>query len=474
MNATEALAMLSGLLCLCAATSALGGEEAAYPALVPPADTSAYGRHIQRTMTLLASSTPQKRNPVRILFYGQSITAGTWFKRVEADLKARFPHADLTVENRAISGFASQLLVRTALYDVIPFHPDLVVFHVYGSHHEYENLIKLIRTQTAAEVIMQSDHATKWPAPKAEGNFWETQKEWEDKMNYFLLPPIAEKYGCAFQPQRWEWTAYLKAHHLEPKALLSDNVHCNPHGQWLMAELVKRFLVHLPDAPKDEWKVLATDYEVGKDVKWEGGKLTLSFDGHRVVALAGAGEGGAAEVRIDGQSPAAFASCYTATRPNASPGGWFPSIKRITWEKTPVAEEWTATCRGFNEACDDFEFELSGSVTGADGKGRGKEKFVSASGRVAIEPQDWSFDYAKKVGKQAPPDGFQVKWKVEPMFAERYTAPKVEDPAREVQTVLANHLPDGKHTLELIAPNGKPPALKAIRVYRPAIREDVK
>ena len=38
----------------------------------PQADNR--GRNIQRTMTLLATSTPQKRNTVKILFYGRSIT----------------------------------------------------------------------------------------------------------------------------------------------------------------------------------------------------------------------------------------------------------------------------------------------------------------------------------------------------------------------------------------------------------------
>lgn len=447
--------------------------EPKYPPLVEPTDTSSYGQHIQRAMTLLATSTPEHRNTVRILFYGQSITAGTWHKRVEEDLKARFPNADLVVENHAISGFSSPLLLRTTMYDVIPFYPDLVVFHVYGSHDEYEKLIKLIRTHTSAEVVMQSDHASKWPEPKAEGNFWQTQKEWEDKMNYFLLPPIAAKYGCAFEPQRWEWTAYLKAHKLEPKDLLKDNVHPNPQGQWLMAELLKRFLVYLPNAPKDEWKDLVRTVEIGKDAAWKDGKLTVEFEGNRVVALAAPnpGSGATVEVHIDGKKPSEFPGCYTVTRPTTAPGGWFPTIKRIAWEKTPLLEDWTATCRGFDETCKDFEFEVKGSLTGADGKGRGKEKFLSTSGRVAIEPQDWSFDYGKNMSKQNPPDNFQVKWKVVPMYEDTYTAPKADDPAREVPTVLAGDLPNGKHTLELTAKDGKLPALKALRFHKPACKE---
>ena len=85
-----------------------------------------------------------------------AILAGDWdrAKQVADDLRRRFPHANLVVENRAIGGFASQLLVKTAETDLYPFYPDLVVFHVYGSHIEYENIIRRIRERTTAEILM--------------------------------------------------------------------------------------------------------------------------------------------------------------------------------------------------------------------------------------------------------------------------------------------------------------------------------
>jgi hypothetical protein len=112
-----------------------------YPAPKPPKDTSQYGRHFQRSMTLMATSTPQKRNTVRILFYGQSIVGQQWHTMVVEDLKKRFPHTDFVIENKAIGGFSSQLLVCTMHYDVLPLYPDLLVFHVYGAHDKFENTI---------------------------------------------------------------------------------------------------------------------------------------------------------------------------------------------------------------------------------------------------------------------------------------------------------------------------------------------
>ena len=88
---------------------------------------------------------------MRVLFYGQSITEQEWSKQVTEDLRKRFPNADLEIENRAIGGFASQLLIRPAEHDVYPFYPDLVIFHVFGANQQYEQIIKSIRSRTTAE-----------------------------------------------------------------------------------------------------------------------------------------------------------------------------------------------------------------------------------------------------------------------------------------------------------------------------------
>ncbi len=438
-----------------------------YPPPPPPRDTSGYGKHFQRSMTLMTTSTPARRNTVRLLFYGQSIVGQRWHTMVMDDLKRRFPHTDFVVKNKAIGGFGSQLLIRTLHYDLIPFYPDLLVFHVYGAHDKYEDIIREVRTRTTAEVIMQSDHANTWPEPKCTGNFWTKQKQWGDKMNYFLLPAIAEKYRCAWQPQRWEWVDYLKANNMQPKDLLTDTVHLNKQGRWLMAELLKRFLVYLPDAPRSEWEGMVTTYEVGKDVKWRDGQLKLSFDGNRVVALTGKGPGGKASVAIDGTSVSEHPECYTFTRPSGTPFIGWPAIKKITWKTPPVLETWEAVCSGFNDAHDEFTFTVKGSVTGPDGSGSAKETFVSESGRVVIEPEDWVFAFDRRVSKKRAPDDFKVTWKVALMGTDTYVSPEVKNPAKEYSTVLATNLENGRHVLVLEAEDGSAPPIKYIRVYKP-------
>ena len=190
--------------------SGLSGEAPSFPPANFP-DTSGWGRNIQRTMRLLATSTPATRNTVRILFYGQSITEQNWAKLVEDDLRRRFPNANLIVENRALAGFASQMLVKTAETDLYPFQPDLLIFHVYGAHNTYEDIIRRIRERTTAEILMQNDHVTK-PADFTEetdpAKLPPAGKHWDAFMNHNWLPSIAKKYGCELCDQRALWKAY--------------------------------------------------------------------------------------------------------------------------------------------------------------------------------------------------------------------------------------------------------------------------
>src|SRR5450755_1984382 len=133
--------LMLGMFCLLIVSGRAMAQKAVYPVPKNLGDPSKIGLGIQRTMTLLATSTPQHRNTVRILFYGQSITEQNWWQSVADDLKRRFPNANLIIENRALGGFASQLLVKTAETDLYSFYPDLMIFHVYGAHDQYENII---------------------------------------------------------------------------------------------------------------------------------------------------------------------------------------------------------------------------------------------------------------------------------------------------------------------------------------------
>lgn len=463
----------AGLLVLSGITALSAQEAAPFPAPKSLGDVKSYGKNIQRTMRLLETSTPEKRNNVKILFYGQSITEQAWAKQVADDLRKRYPNADLVIENRAIGGHASQLLVKTAEADLYPFQPDLVIFHVYGAHNSYEDILRNIRQRTTAEILQQNDHvnqeadlteetdAAKLP-PKGE--------HWGAFMNHNWLPSLSKKYSTEFCDQRKLWKTYLKDYDLKPSALLKDGVHLNPRGEYVMAEFVKAHLRHdaaLGASPAEGWVKTLT---VGKDIQWKDGVLRLEFEGNRVVAICKPGQAAPASVLIDGKKPSETAECYAFTRTSVYPQMNWPCLLRVGSNALRAAEDWTLTLKGISKDGTDFQYSLTGSKTGEDGSGDAKTKFVSKSGRVTFQPDDWNMVFARKVRSNEPPpaDGFKVTWKSYLLGTDEFVPPATAKPGVEATVTLVQGLANGKHVLEIRG--GDLSSITALRVYSPPLK----
>ena len=229
-------------------------------------EINAHGDPMANTRQVFQSGGAARSVPFRILFYGQSITEGAWPSQVVDIWRARYPHLAIVSENRAIGGFASPRLRRTIEADVADLSPDLVVFHVYGSHPEYEETIEILNRMTSADVILQTDHATAWPAPRCEmgvtffpskspgctGFPFRQQIGWSEYMSYHFVPTVALRYGFAVEPRLQRWTEQLQRRGLEPSDMLKDMVHLNEDGERMMAELFDAFvekLVHERKTP---------------------------------------------------------------------------------------------------------------------------------------------------------------------------------------------------------------------------------
>jgi len=438
-----------------------------YPPVPLAADRASFGSGIQRTMTLLATSTLRHRNTVRVLFYGQSITEQEWSKQVADWLRAKYPNANLIIENRAIGGHSSQLLWRTAEADLYPFQPDLLIFHVYGSHLDYEKIIRSVLQRTTAEVLLQSDHITKPeeladPATQPEP----TMSNWSAWWNQFFLPDLAKRLGhVELLNQRVLWRQYLNENHLAPGQLLKDGVHLNSWGCNVMAQLVEQHLVYRPEAPR-AWSSLVKD----EKPHWTGNRLELSFTGNRVDLIPSEADAGKkVRVLIDGRPPSAFPELYGVTRVSPWPRTNWPLILRTTAKQPRQLEDWTVN---FHEASEDgkaFSFDVVGSKTGPDGGGRNDATFVSNSGRVVIEPEDWNLAYCKAVFKSPIPADLKATWTVVPHFVDEPVFAAIADPGVEPFVTAAQGLSNGPHRLVLEAEPGSKPALKAIRIYRPPL-----
>jgi hypothetical protein len=466
--------ILAGILCV---TGAMAQQQPAVPAasaesrddfFVTP--SMPYVSRIQRVMKLLATSTPEHRHRVRILFYGQSITF-VWTDIVLNDLRARFPNADIVAENRAIGGFASPLLSETAESDLYPFYPDLLFLQDYGAlEPAMERIYANIRNRTTAEALVFTHHID-YSSDK------DNEKPKDDESA--KIRQLADKYGFEVVDVRPSWRKFLELNHLDRRKLLRDAIHLNAQGNDLMTKIVVPHLQYDPkQVPFGQDRVRY--YDAGGN-RLEGSfddatgtvlkqPLRMEFAGNRldVAAMPVAGALGTAQILIDGKKPSTFQGAYAATRTNTVPGANFVALRCMEFGPGVVAEDWALTITKINEPCTDFEYEVKGSVTGPDGRGTSRQKFTSRSGRLMIDPKRFSFAIGHQHSKKPVPIGFKVTWKVYGTFLDQWKPQIVRDKTNEDLYTLAQGLPNGRHVLEII-PNGDGDVpVRYLVVYQPA------
>ena len=402
---------------------------------------------IQRSMRQLSESTPESPNKLRVLFYGQSITAQSWTKTVEKDLRQRFPSVNFEFHNPAIGGFTSPNLVRTAEHDLYPWYPDLLIFHVYGPIEQYEEIIRNTRQRTTAEIILTTDHIH---VKKAESD----EIDESDDTHSAQIVEVAKKYDCMLVDLRAKWREHLQTKHLPAKELLRDHIHLNDEGCALMARLVGDELLRLPnlgDGAPSSGRI--------QKVAWDSlrrnpdGSQELPFEGNRIVAVSN-GQGAPkaeATVSLDGQRLESGLEMWAATLPSAGPFIWMPAIKQVRFERPPGVQKWTLSV--LPDSTPDgkrLHFKMDGSVTGPDGEGWSDQKFVSSSGQVVIEPSDWHVAWPLSYRKKTLPEGFQVSWSTY-----QTASPVYRSAPAHAQTVLVQGCANTGHVLRIEGETGK-------------------
>lgn len=424
-------------------------------------DTSEYGRYTSRTMHLLQNSTPAKPNTVKILVYGQSISAQNWWLSVKKDIEQKFPNANLVMENKAIGGFASQLLCKTVEMDVSFFYPDLVLLHIYGSDKMYDSVLHTIRSRTTAEIAIQTDHYT-------------GTSKWSDNMSYHILPKLAEKYKCDIINIRDPWKKFLKDNDLDSSQLLSDAVHLNEFGNMLMAELIKPLFTYKSKFEPDPFQLVKT-YNSDKDFKVTSKNFTFEFEGNRLDLILDNSEGKfTSTVWLDNKKPSEFQGTYFMSRPYNNKGdNWpwnLPAMIHVGKNTPWIAETWTLRFTEAKPPYDDFSFEIEGSSTGKEGSGKGSEDFVSPSGRVVIAKDDadnggeWHLKRSYKVVKAEVKTGDEIFWKTYSISLDGFNE-------KNTGTVtLFQGVPNTKHVLRITSAGNKKPPVKQIVVYKPFLQ----
>jgi len=414
------------------------------------------GQGIERTMARLEASSTAAPETVRILFYGQSITKQGWWRDVAKDLRSRYPHADLRIENRAIGGYSTQYLIRTMEADILPYHPDLIVFHDYGAEDLYEQIIRWIRSNTTSEILLQSDHVVWLPGEDDPAGGRRKSFDFQERHSFEWLPKIANQYGLGLVDIRGGWSEHLKRTQLSPKDLLRDSVHLNAKGEELYAGITRQYFVATPGAIPKPWVK-----EI--EAKWKGNRLELDFEGTRVDLVGGTSV--VVDVSVDQKRPAEVPVLYYHSRPTNTWDADWPMAMHVGKEKPLQVEEWIAKVTTRNESGTEFQFELYGSQTGFDGAGSSNKRFVSSSGRVILDPADYDVVRSYGLKKIPMPGSWQIRWSSLPRFIDPVL------PSSGTQTILYG-LPNSKHHLTLTAPAGSKPAIQKIRIYQPPLKDN--
>jgi hypothetical protein len=433
---------------------------------------------LARTLAIVRASTVAQPQVLRVLFYGQSMTSPHWTNLAHEHLSRTYPHTQFVVRNMAVGGFSSALLERTVERDVTDFYPDLLIFHAYGDHRAYERIIRIIRSRTAAEVIVQTDpviepvepvcpegfRLTLTPPPGCKGVLYYRQHSWEEHMSSVVIPSLASHYSLALEPQRAMWNVFLKEQHAQPTSLLDGTGHPNAAGWHLTAEIFDRYFDQAVADYNGERSGLVMAYPPPPT-----GKLTsYELNGNRVEIIGSGPLDGRLTARIDGVEPNAIDGCWQTSRTTSLDNvpDW-PAIRQVNISSgLNQAETWTATVTHLSADQSDFDFTITGSKTGPDGRGRAKDDFTSISGQVRIAAADWMIPSAFALTQRRLPEGFKVSWSRSFVCRDLPTVP-LEKGAIQVRHILATGLPNGPHRLTLDVQPNVQASVHEIRVYRP-------
>jgi len=463
--------------------------KAEIPPVPPSKKQLLLGSRLTRTMSLLESGAATRR-PVRIVFYGQSITDQEWTQLLVDALRERFPRTRIIAINRAIGGWGVPLLQKTIQYDVLGERPDLVCFHAYqGSFAQWDRVLSSIRRRTTAEIVIRSAHIRRDPRDRID------QPEGADVP---AMSALAQKYDCELVECRQEWVGYLNAHDWDRQRLLRDGIHLSREGNVLMAQLYERHfrnnysgrsadyrsvrrydaLYPLMSGRTDEivltggWERVSEHDQCVQSASPDD-RLTLKFVGTRVDLALAPGSGGA-RVLIDGRKPTAL-GVFQGTRPRTKSGKGRPPGQLLAYRLDPEKAEdeaWELTItEKLNDDFTQFKFRLDGSKTGFDGGGDSQSDFVSRSGKIGISHLDWR----REKSEADPADGnLKLIWWVTPLGTDEvHCRPAAgyalwDDMPKQYVNVI-DRLPCGEHELTLIPLGDGPFALDSIEVHRPPL-----
>jgi len=474
----RALGLLLGL----AMTSVVGAANGAV--IAPPGGAPEYEASPRPTDGANMALTVEKLErgfdpdqPLLIWAIGSSFTNGLGDGSALVEmLRPRFPNMPKVVYKKTAGNSTSYHFTRGwARHLVVPDQPDVVLLYNYGKTEDLEKVIVDLRQHTTADIVVGTLHWCKPHLP-----LWGQPDAANSHQDPAAMRAMCQKYGVELVENRLEMTQYMVDNNLSVESLLADSVHETAYAAKMTNMNIARHF-NRPhrfayDPRSRERRVAPTDRKaVRARGKWSPSEgeglttsrkdsaLTVTFTGNRIDLIGWRSPGsGTADVFVDGK-PAdradAFYAGYIQPDPKNALAPPNPPRDRaphmLTLGTNVVPQNWTLTMTS-----DTGDFELVGSVTGADGKGNAKQQWTSESGQIILEPDLWRDSAMNRTGDRFT---FDVT---------RCTASRVDfkgDKAK-FRLTLAQNLTNGPHTVKLVARGDGPVVVGAFDVFEPPLK----
>lgn len=205
--------------------------------------------------------------------------------------------------------------------------------------------------------------------------------------------------------------------------------------------------------------------------------MTVRFTGNRIDLVGLRSQtGGTAKIIIDGKPadtlPCFYTTYMTCGQKNARPksGSLMDSGPHgVSLGTNVIPQEWTI--RMLDDA---GNYELTGSVTGPDGRGNALKPFAGTSGQIIVPPELWRHG-ARCVPFLTPWDG-QIINRAGDTFTfsvYRCSVGSVAfggDEKVRFRANLAQNLPNTEHVLEIVANGDGSVLIEAFEVYEPPLK----
>jgi hypothetical protein len=443
---------------------------------------------LQRTNFMLKTGGIGSKDSLRVLFYGQSITRGLNSEHIIDQMQSINPGVKIIFDNKSIGGFTAKHLVRTLEHDVIPFRPDLIVFHVYGGveDRKLEGIFHQFKTRTTAEVLIYNHHLN------AESNLKERNEQWlKDDVGSNKLQELCFKYGFALLDIRSLWKDYLKRNpEILLPVLMKDAIHPNRNGNYLIESAIisafseQETAVHWAD--KNE--KLIHEIQLGKGyvtldsilntdnaqliprsdfLLLTQGKLEVTFTGFRIELISPlnipSSEGAKVKFLIDGKPLSEWKKTYFVTRPSRSLDYFTPALKRVNLVGTQVRDEYELIITFIDHDKKEISYEVFSKSNGFEGNGSNQSVFESKSGRIRINPSDFYIFESDVHTQSRTSKGFKINWKVQP-----YIGDYAVYSSKNTQTNDIFELSNKTHKLSIeLIEGSRPFPISAFRIYSP-------